>query len=87
MRLTVFRALILALVVLEIGKVPGYDISAWVYVILFLIDCFYIWVRHLVSIWGLVNDYTFLVYKEVLNYKKEQVAKKQMKALNKDILK
>lgn len=87
MRLTVFRALILALVVLEIGKVPGYDISAWVYVILFLIDCFYIWVRHLVSIWGLVNDYTFLVYKEVLNYKKEQVTKKQMKALNKDILK
>lgn len=87
MRLTVFRALILALVVLEIGKVPGYDISAWVYVILFLIDCFYIWARHLVSIWGLVNDYTFLVYKEVLNYKKEQVTKKQMKALNKDILK
>jgi len=87
MRLTVFRALILALVVLEIGKVPGYDISAWVYVILFLIDCFYIWVRHLVSIWGLVNDYTFLVYKEVLNYKKDRVVKKQMKALNKDILK
>lgn len=87
MRLTVFRALIVALVVLEIGKVPGYDISAWVYVILFLIDCFYIWARHLVSIWGLVNDYTFLVYKEVLNYKKEQVTKKQMKALNKDILK
>lgn len=87
MRLTVFRALILALVVLEIGKVPGYDISAWVYLILFLIDCFYIWARHLVSIWGLVNDYTFLVYKEVLNYKKEQVTKKQMKALNKDILK
>lgn len=87
MRLTVFRALILALVVLEIGKVPGYDVSLWVYVILFLVDCLYMWVRHLVSIWGLVNDYTFLVYKEVLNYKRNRVVKKQMKALNKDVLK
>lgn len=87
MRLTVFRALILALVVLEIGKVPGYDISAWVYVILFLIDCFYIWARHLVSIWGLVNDYTFLVYKEVLKAKQKRVTKRALKDLNKDILK
>ena len=87
MRVTVFRAFIVALMILEIGKVPGYNVDWWVYLLLLLIDCLYIWVRHLVNIWGLVNDYTFLVYKEVLKAKQKRVTKRALKDLNKDILK
>lgn len=83
MKLTVFRALILALIILEIGNVKGYDVSIWVYLLIFFIDCLYIWVRHLYGIWSIVNDYSFKVYGAVLDHKRKQATKEALKDLNK----
>lgn len=86
MRLTAIRALIIALIVLEIGKVPGYNISIWIYLLLFLLDAFYIWMRHVIKIWGLINDYSLMLYTAMLERKRKAATKKAMQDLNNDIL-
>lgn len=63
MKLTVFRAAIVALLILKYGNVQGFQfVATWVFVVLFLVDSIYIWVRHLVVSLGLIRKYEERIY-------------------------
>lgn len=79
MRVTVFRLVIIVFIILDIGKVPGYDISVWIYVALFLVDVFYIYLKHLIKTLRFIERYEGAIYSAKLSYVAQKAAKNFIK--------
>lgn len=85
MRLTVLRAAIVALILLELGQVKGFESnSIWLYLLLFLADCFYLWLRHLILTLGLVRKYENRIYQAEIDRIKNKAMRNLFKKSKND---
>lgn len=81
MKITIIRLAVLALILLEIGNVPGYDTPLWVYVMLILIDYLIRWIKAIFRGLGLDRQFESTIYQMKLDFVRDRAVKRQLKIL------